>query len=195
MKFTRLRAIFVGLLLHVGSVAQGDSMQQEALVLYREAARAYSAADYRVALDRFQQSFGRYGSASTMFNIAQCYRQLNQHAEAARAYRKYLELKPTAADAGNVRTLIERQEALARSPPPPRAATVEAPASTPSPLIVERPSPARSREDSQNRTGLVIGVSLGVVLVVGLGLGVGLGVGLQSRGPRSDLGTVRPEFN
>lgn len=182
-----LRVVLVVVCLILGVVrgAQADA-RSEAIALYQEGARAYKAADYATALDRFARSNGRLESASTVFNIAQCHRQLGHHAEAARAYRRYLELKPTASDAVEVQRLAAREEELARPAPPPVPRVVE----QPGPVVMQHPS-----EEKSSRTGLVVGVTVGVLLVVGLSLGVGLGVGLQSRGPKSDLGTIRPEFN
>lgn len=180
----------------VTPTSAAPSPQQEALQLYRQAAAAYTAGDYRGALDKFERSYARYASSSTMFNIGQCHRQLGEPADAARAYRAYLELKPDASDAATVRSLIAQQEELAQAraaPRPALAPQVEPPPTSPA-LLDDRARRPPSAEERSNRRGLLVGVTFGATLLVGIALGVGIGVGLERRGPRSELGLVRPEF-
>lgn len=181
----------------VPPASAAPSPQQEALQLYRQAAAAYTSGDYRGALDKFERSYARYASSSTMFNIGQCHRQLGDPASAARAYRAYLELKPDASDAATVRSLIAQQEELAQAraaAPPSLAPPVEPPPTARPALLDSRAGQPLHAEERSNRRGLLVGVTFGATLLVGIALGVGLGVGLERRGPRSELGLVRPEF-
>lgn len=195
-------------------VARAD--KAAALAPYREGAKAYAAGEYFIALEKFRESYAHAQSASTIYNIAQCLRQLGDHAEAVKAYRRYLEIKPNASDAASVRATIQKEEELARTTAPPPAVVVKveppppvvvpppvAPPVAAPPVVVPSPRlaaelvapPERSGEEHNARNGLIVGVTVGVLLVVGLSLGVGLGVGLSRGGPKSDLGTIRPEFN
>ncbi len=149
MRVARFSILVAALL--VSSAAIGDN-KDVARDAYRDGTRLYDLADFAGALEAFKRAYFNYEEPAFLFNIAQCYRQLGNGAEAMRFYKTYLRKVPDAANAEDVRRIIRtlEQSKPAASPRPsssaPPAAPANAPASTsaPPPLtpVADEPHPA-----------------------------------------------------
>lgn len=128
--------------LTVANSAHAADDRNKARAAFRLANQHYSLGEYQEALAAFKEAYRNYEDPSFLFNIAQCQRQLDQRAEAIRAYRMYLVYAPDASNRDEVRQLIGRLEreleaerATKAAPPP----GVQPPSTQP----VAEPSPAR----------------------------------------------------
>jgi hypothetical protein len=90
----------------------------------------------------------QFDDPAFLFNIAQCFRQLDNKPEALRAYRSYLRNLPNAENSAEVNHLIDiLSKAIAQTKLPPAAATIPATvpsapaASPPAPIIAAMPPP------------------------------------------------------
>ncbi len=121
-----------------------DSAQKEAFLVRLQAANATFDAG------RFDEALGLYAALADDVTLAElhyrrgaCLERLSRPAEAATAYRRYLELKPEASDAGRVQFDIARLEAEARRV----AEVIQPPLAPPAPVsvaasVVSAPEPA-----------------------------------------------------
>jgi len=179
------------------AVAGRPSESARAREQFRAAQQHYKLAEYPQALDAFKETYRILEDPSLLFNIAQCYRQLNKKEEAIRFYRTYLHDSSNAADREDVQKIIAsleaalKQETAARDVPPqstleqPRAAApvVSAPepaaepasAAAPAPapvLVAVAPTPRHADRPVYKRWWLW--TTVGVVVAAGVGVGVGL---------------------
>jgi tetratricopeptide (TPR) repeat protein len=118
-----MRSIAIGLLIIVASaVASGD--KEHAKIFYRQGIQHYNLAEYEQALESFKSAYRELEDPSFLFNIAQCYRQVGDKAQAVRFYRTFLREVPAVENLEEVKQLIARLEAeiaeeqKAKSSPP-----------------------------------------------------------------------------
>jgi tetratricopeptide (TPR) repeat protein len=128
------------LILQVGTAGAGaDSVRGH----FARGQRLFVEERYEEALHEFEQAsaLSPVEMADFYFNIGQCQRHLGQARRAIAAFERYLELKPDADDRQQVRGMVARLRARARSEPPLDPATALAP---------EPPAePARPETDSR----------------------------------------------
>ena len=147
----RLSVILIMLFaIAVATAAHADD-RAKARSAFRLGSQHYSLGEYRDALTAFKEAYRNYEDPSFLFNIAQCERQLDQRADAIRAYRMYLLQAPDATNRDEVRGLISRlehelsEERATKAAPPPGVVppTVAASKSEPpAPKVEPSPSPA-----------------------------------------------------
>ena len=136
---------------------------------FRLGSQHYALGEYKEALAAFKEAYRNFEDPSFLFNIAQCERQLDQRADAIRAYRMYLVTAPEATNRDEVRGLIARlehevaEEHATKAAPPPgvqppgvavaheqapptAAASSAAPASSTTPALILSAAPARRHE-------------------------------------------------
>ncbi|HEY0192514.1 MAG TPA: tetratricopeptide repeat protein [Kofleriaceae bacterium] len=142
-----------------GIVRADDSGTRDAKRHFERGEKLYALAKFREALDEYQQAFDAKPIAAFLFNIGQCYRNLEDYDAAIFSYRKYLRLAPDAANRDKVEQLIaeldvKRDRAnterlgLATRPPPeptPVPAPILAPAPAPPPRVHEEHHPFYTR--------------------------------------------------
>jgi tetratricopeptide (TPR) repeat protein len=68
----------------------------DARASYEEGTRFYAVGDFAQALAAFRRAYLHYDSPALLYNIARCHANLNNHAEALRFLKIYLELVPYA---------------------------------------------------------------------------------------------------
>ena len=191
------------LLVAAGPAAAGKPAESaRAREQFRAAQQHYKLAEYPQALDAFKETYRILEDPSLLFNIAQCYRQLNKKEEAIRFYRTYLHDAANTADREDVQKIIAsldaalKQEAAARDVPPqstleqPRAAApvVSAPeplaAPAPAPLLVAV-APAPRHADRPVYTRWWLWTTVGVVVAAGVGVGLGLALTQKPSAPNA----------
>jgi tetratricopeptide (TPR) repeat protein len=211
-------AVFV--LLAAASVhADGRDEAREAA---RKAAIRYEIGEFKEALELFKEAYKSFDEPSLLFNIAQCYRQLDDKVNAVRIYRSYLIKLPKAPNRDEVRSIIAKMEKLiqeeqsTRNAPP--EGTLRAPNTTearpsPAPLskppVAARPAPpppvaAQPLTVTATRPSAPTPIykkwwlwtAVGAVVVTGVGLGLGLGLTAGGSAPAptapTTFGTARP---
>lgn len=99
----------------------GTEAEAEAMALYAQGEEHYNAGRYDEALGAFKQAYQRLPTALLLVNIGQCFRQLGDHANAVRAFERYLVDEPEADNRAEVEELIAAERALLPKPaaPPP----------------------------------------------------------------------------
>jgi len=149
-----------------GVAVAGDKAR--ARELYNEGTRLYDVGEFRQALDSFKKGYLTYEEPAFLFNMAQCYRQLGEKAEAIRTYRSYLRRMTDAPNRAEVLRVVEALEkdiaaegATKRREPqgviepktPPKAEPEPEPAATtptttpttiPTPSVSPQPAPTTS---------------------------------------------------
>ena len=207
MRHLRLFLLCLTVLCITGNARADD--RAKARDAYREGARRFDVGDYRNALDAFKQAYLLYEDPAFLFNMAQCYRLLNDRENALRTYRVYLNRVPKAPNREEIERIIEglaqtleKERATASLPPngsqEPRAEP-PAPAVQPSAPVVQPSAPVlvvthNPPERTPGYKKWWVWTAVGVV-AVGVALGVGLGVGLAApNAPHVTTtdGTVRP---
>src|SRR5438046_2871791 len=88
------------------STARADD-RGRARELFRQGAQFFKFGEYERALGAFKEAYRAYEDPKILFNIGQCYRQLNQKQEAIRLFRSYLHDLPGAPNAEEVRGVIQ----------------------------------------------------------------------------------------
>ncbi len=172
---------------------------------YREGTRRFEVGEYRNALDAFKQAYLLYEDPAFLFNMAQCYRLLNDRENALRTYRVYLNRVPNAPNREEIERIIdgltqtiEKERATAALPPQgsqeprPETSAPAQPSVQPSApiLVVNHNPPERTPVYKKWWLWTAVGV-----VAVGVGLGVGLSIGLAApNAPHATTtdGTLRP---
>jgi tetratricopeptide (TPR) repeat protein len=90
--------------------AADDSRRSDAKARYEQGAHAYASGHFKDAVDLFLAADRLSPSAPLSFNIARAYEKLGDDSGALRWYRDYLRRSPNAANAADVKALVERFE-------------------------------------------------------------------------------------
>jgi tetratricopeptide (TPR) repeat protein len=163
------------------SAVQGAEARSKAAADTDRGVALYRARDYRAALTRFERAYDRYPSNKLLFNIAITLEALDRRAEAAQAYRRFLDEGPPVDDP---RTRTARLAVARLSPPAPTAAAAASDR--------RRPPPPRRRV----WTWLAAGTSLGLAgsgVVVHLGANAAMrdaGGNIERRRDADDQGAI-----
>lgn len=185
--------IALSFLMLIGRVAHADdAATREAKRHFERGEKLYALAKFRDALDEYQKAFDAKPIAAFLFNIGQCYRNLEDYDAAIFSYRKYLKLAPEAPNRDKVEQLIaelDDQRAKANSErlglaprPPPEPAPAPAPAPAPVPAVHAEPE----HHPFYTRWWFWTGVA-----VVGAAGGIGVYEATRSSGPPgTDLGNI-----
>src|ERR1043166_5211370 len=84
-----IAAIVVVAIVAFAGVARADDAKARAQALYKQGQSQYEAGDYAAALDSFQQAYDVLPAPALFFNIAQCYRKVQNHAKAIELLERY----------------------------------------------------------------------------------------------------------
>ncbi len=198
------------LVLAFATSAHADD-REKARAASRLGSQHYALGEYKEALTAFKEAYRSYEDPSFLFNIAQCERQLDQRADAIRAYRMYLVNAPDASNREEVRQLIARlehelaEERATKAAPPPG---VQPPGPQPvTPAVSHEPPPASAspslsltatapaRHDTPTYKKWWVWTLVGVA--VAGGAAAGLAVGLTRNGgstptANTSFGTASP---
>jgi hypothetical protein len=193
----------VFVLLAASSARADKSEEQRAAENRALAKRHYEAGDKAFRLGNFEMAARQFRSAYELFptplllwNLAQTYRQLNDHKQALFFYKQFVAADTTGAEHDSalkriqeLEELVEKERNAQEAPPagPTKPATLESP-TPPPPAVVE------SKKETPVYRKWWLWTAVGGVVVVGLA--VGLGVGLTvNHGSSFDasLGTVGPK--
>jgi tetratricopeptide (TPR) repeat protein len=112
---------------------------------YERGQALYQLGEYHQALDEFKAAHVEKTDPAFLYNIAQCYRLLDQPGEALVFYKRYLSLAPVSALRPEVERRIAELEAglRARQPsPPPPASRATSPSPASPRLKIETPNAA-----------------------------------------------------
>jgi tetratricopeptide (TPR) repeat protein len=90
--------------------AADDTRRLDAKARYEQGAQAYASGHFKDAVDLFLAADRLSPSAPLSFNIARAYEKLGDDSGALRWYRDYLRRSPNAANAADVKALVERFE-------------------------------------------------------------------------------------
>jgi tetratricopeptide (TPR) repeat protein len=173
------------------AAAPDDGNRAKVRALYETATKHYNLSEFQEALNDYKEAYRLRADPAFLFNIAQCYRQLNDPSAAAKSYRAFLREQPNAKNRAGVEKLIEdmdkavaekriTQPPLGTEPPksegkePGSTTANETPPETPP---AEKPAPETERPPFY--TDIVGDVLVGAGIVVVLA-GVGLIVGASS---------------
>jgi tetratricopeptide (TPR) repeat protein len=105
----------------------------EAAVHYREGVAAFDAGRFADALAAFTEAYNLSSETDLLYNLGVCSEKVGDREKAIAYYQLYLEEKPDAADAAEVKARLEALKAgPAAAPPTPSPAAGKAPAPVPS---------------------------------------------------------------
>jgi tetratricopeptide (TPR) repeat protein len=187
----------IALVVLVASAAHAEN-RARAREAFVRGSQHYDLGEYKEALVDFKEAYHEFEDATFLFNIAQCYRQLEQKPEAIRLYRSYLVKSPNAPNRDEVRALIARleaaveQERLAKVSPPDGtlkpseqghtggSESGAATGTTTGAMTLTATPPPRQEQPIYKRWWLWTAVGV----VAATGLAVGLGVGLSQPNER-----------
>lgn len=198
----------LALVLGLAGTSHADD-RDKARAAFRLGSQHYALGEYKEALASFKEAYRSYEDPSFLFNIAQCERQLDQRADAIRAYRMYLVNAPDASNREEVRQLIARleheiaEEHATKAAPPPGVqppATAAAPAAA-APALSAGPASLRLTAAPTGARATPTYKKWWVWTIVGVaivgGAAAGLAVGLTHRGgptptASTSFGTASP---
>lgn len=87
-----------------------DPMMQEARRLFDEAEVHYKLQEFETALSKYKESYRLTLAPALLFNIGQCYRQMERYEEALKAYQSFLREQPDTPNRARVEELIQETE-------------------------------------------------------------------------------------
>jgi tetratricopeptide (TPR) repeat protein len=146
---------------------------------YADGTKYYDLNNFEAALKSFEKAYWNYEEPAFLYNIAQCYRQLDRKTEAIKFYRSYLRKVPDAANRAEVeRTIATLEAAIATEKPPPSAK--EPSPSAPPPVAEKVPTAAAATVTAQpprttpssGRAVRIAGLAIGGAGVASIGLGI-----------------------
>jgi tetratricopeptide (TPR) repeat protein len=161
----------------------------------------FDLGEYKQALADFKDGYRAKEDPVFLYNIAQCYRLMNENRDALRYYRLYLNRAPDASNRPETERRIASLEALSSSESHPRS-TSPAEAASPSPVrssaapppaLVSNPQVAADVHARSDRAKTPVYKKWWLWTIVGVavaGAGVGLGIGLTRSS--SPSGTTFP---
>jgi tetratricopeptide (TPR) repeat protein len=188
-------AVLLALL--VGARAFGDDSAQ-AKARFKSGLKHFDLAEYQEALVDFKEAYRLREDPVFLYNIAQCYRLLNDNADAITFYRNYLRRLPDAPNRGEVeakiatlKQAVETQEKASKMPPNHilNEGGEAGATSPPPPATTNEPTPSGTAPTSNALTASAppekkplykqwwLWTTVGAVVVVGVAVGVGVGVG------------------
>jgi hypothetical protein len=200
------------------SSARAADDHNAAKALYVSATRHFDLAEYEAALADFRAAYRTVDDPVLLYNIAQCYRLLNQNEEAIKFYKTYLRRSPNARNRAEVESKIRaladatNSQQIAHSMPsqktlPPGGDTEPNRTTTTTPTTsTTTTTPTTSTSDStSSRVDLTVTKAppprtpvykrwwlwtiVGVV-VVGAGVGLGVGLTVGSHSPQTNFPLV-----
>lgn len=177
-----LVALTVGVVIVAAACPASAEDKAAARAAYAEGTKYYDLNKFEAALKSFEKAYWNYEEPAFLYNIAQCYRQLDRKTDAVKFYRSYLRKVPDAPNRADVeRTIATLEDGITKGTRPtaePKTAVAPqsvpstpavAPATpTPSTMVVQASRPASSR----GRTLRAAGIGIGAVGVAAVGLGV-----------------------
>jgi tetratricopeptide (TPR) repeat protein len=155
-----------------------DRATKSAQKHFDKAQKLYNLGKFEQALEEYEAAYDAKPLADFLFNIAQCYRNLEDYDRAIFSFKKYLAEKPDADDRTQVEKFIDELEEkrdagqgkkfVDKPPPPPP------------------PPPAAAKDDPfYKKWWFWTGVA-----VVGAGAGFGVYEATKSGAPSTDLGNI-----
>ncbi len=160
---------------------------------YGEGTRLYDVGEFKAALEMFKKAYLNYEEPTFLFNMAQCYRQLDDKREALKMYKSYLRKQPAATNRDEVERIIsslekalaEEQHALRAPPegtikpaPEPKRPTTSVDATTPAAQQLTASAPPRPAARAPLYKRWWVWTAVGVAAAA---VAVGVGVGLTYR--------------
>jgi tetratricopeptide (TPR) repeat protein len=142
-----------------------DPDQDIARAHYQKGQAAYSAGDFRAALAEFEKARVALPLPELDFNVARCHDRLEHWAEAAAAYQRYLDKRPNAPDAADVRQRMEQVRARAAAATPSRPL----PPSTSGSTSLSAAPPADRSAHPSRVAPIVVGVAAVALAAAGTG--------------------------
>lgn len=94
----------------------GTEAEAQAMTLYGQGEEHYQAGRIEEALVAFKEAYRLLPAPGLLVNIGQCFRQLGDHANAVRAFERYLQEDPEAENRAEVEELIAAERALLPKP-------------------------------------------------------------------------------
>jgi tetratricopeptide (TPR) repeat protein len=114
------------------AAAPKDDPKEKAAAFYEDGVAAYEAGDFPKALAAFTESYNLSGETDLLYNLGACSEKVGDREKAIAYYALYLEEKPDAEDAAEVRVRLDAlrspPEAKPAEPPPPPPPPPPAPA-------------------------------------------------------------------
>ncbi len=163
----RLLAPLILLLLelHAGraAAASGSTGEKQARELFQRAEKSFNLGQFADALADYQAAYEAKPLPAFLFNIAQCYRNMQNYERARFFFRRYLALDPRTTNRHLVEDLIaemtqrarhddrhDRRPSAGRDPPRRRRSSHRPPAAASAPLLAP---PAAARARARARAG------------------------------------------
>ena len=171
-------AVLVVVVVALGGTARAAD-KAKAAEAFRAGTQHYDLGEYDQALAAFKEAYRNFEDPAILYNIAQCYRQRGDGAQAIRSYRMYLIKEPNAPNAEEVRGLIrslEKQTPPA-GPPTTEPKPAEPPSTLPPPaaesappaaiVVAPTPMPPPGRHDKPIYKRWWLWTTIGAVALVG----------------------------
>jgi tetratricopeptide (TPR) repeat protein len=160
------------------TVRADDAATKAAKKHYDKGEKLFALGRFDSALDEYQKAFDAKPVPAFLFNIGQCYRNLEDFESAVFSFKKFLKLEPDAPNRDKVEKLIEELEAKQAKGESSRLRVVKGPAP---------PPPPPSEQAFYTRWWFWTGVAV----VAAAGGGFGIYEATKSSGPPSTpLGNI-----
>jgi hypothetical protein len=151
---------------------------------------SFNEADYGTAITYWRDAYRRDCTAhALLLNLARAYELKPDRSEAVNALETYLQRKPEAPDADQIRRRIDNLKAqIAASAPPPAATAAQMPTSPPPVPTAAQPPEGADKGRGPGATPLIVAGAGGAVAIVGAVL---LVTGIKSENDAADQCPLR----
>jgi hypothetical protein len=133
---------------------------------------SFNEADYATAITYWRDAYRRDCTAhALLLNLARAYELKGERSEAVNSLETYLQRKPDASDADQIRRRIDNLKTqMAAAAPPPTAAPVSQPAPTTTSIPYTTPPPAEPEHGGRSIVPLFVAGGGAVILIIGAGV-------------------------
>jgi tetratricopeptide (TPR) repeat protein len=175
------------------------AQESDPVKLFSKGETYYNAGEWELALKNYKEAYIISNEPALLYNMAQCYRQMNKYDDAIRTYKNFLKEMPDTNLRPTVEAFITELEAKKSAPvdpvvvPPTSMVTTVTPVVTPVVTPTSAALVPATKEDEKPATHkkifLFAGIGGGVVLA---GVIAGVALSHPNEEPQSTLGTFRP---
>lgn len=163
---------------------------------YESGDKAFRLGDFEVAAREFRTAYDLFPTPLLLWNLAQTYRQLNDHKQALFFYKQFVAADTSGAEHDSalkriqeLEEILEKERKAQEAPPngPTKPATLEA---TPQPAATP---PIETKKEVPVYRKWWLWTAVGGVVAVGLAVGLGVGLTVNRSSFDASLGTVGPK--
>jgi tetratricopeptide (TPR) repeat protein len=164
---------------------------------YEAGDKAFRLGDFEMAARQFRSAYELFPTPLLLWNLAQTYRQLNDHKQALFFYKQFAAADTTGAEHDSALKRIQELEEIVEKERKSQEAPPAGPTKPPTLEATPQPAPAPVVDTKKTDVPLYkkwwLWTAVGGVVAVGLAVGLGVGLTANRSSFDASLGTVGPK--